>query len=134
MSPVRESHYIAAYLRRKFDFIRKWTRRGTLLWVQWYMRHGRCLTMYLKGRLVGVTMLRFLDEPMQGLTDYFDTGGRVAYIETTACDRGMMPPMFKHLRLTFPALDTICWVRSKHQNRPVIFPISRVTPKLLARI
>lgn len=125
MSPNRQAHYIAAFLRRHLDYIRGWDRAGTMAWVRWFMAHGRALMVTDKNHLVGVTLVRLVDEPAQAHGCYVDTGGPIAYIEATACEKGHMPHLFTLFRHTFPQADRMAWMRAKYGNRPVIVPINQ---------
>jgi hypothetical protein len=122
---TRECHYIAAYLRRHLSYIRNWDRKGTLAWVKWFIAHGRALTITEGNKLVGVTLVRLVDQPEQAIGYYTDTGGDCAYVEVTACEKGMMPYLFTLLCQTFPNADKMAWVRSKYSNRPVIVPMTK---------
>lgn len=119
----RQCHYIAAYLRRHLAYIRAWDRQGTLEWVRWFIAHGRCLSITDGNQLVGVSLVRLVDEPGQAHACYCDTGGHIAYIEVTACERGNMPYLFTLFRQTFPQADKMAWMRAKYGNRPVITTI-----------
>lgn len=130
MSYTRQNHYIAAYLRRHLTHIRQWDRRGTMEWVKWFIAHGRCLCVTDGRKLVGVTLVRLVDDPGQAEAAYLDTGGAVAYIEATACERGNMPYLFTLLCEHFPSADQMAWVRSKHHNRPFVSPLAKVAPHL----
>lgn len=129
MSPERESRYITAYLRRRLPFMKSWDPATTVRWVQWFMRMGRAVVLGSDGRLIGVVLVRLVDDPKDATDPYKDTAGRVLYVEATACEPGMMPVLFKQLRASFPAADTISWVRSKHGNRPFVAPINQVAPR-----
>lgn len=115
----RQCHYIAAYLRRHLPFIRNWDGQATLAWVRWFIEHGRAIAIMDGRKLVGVALVRLVDNPEQANEHYSDTGGKLAYIEVTVCRDGMMPYLFTHFRRTFPLADRMAWVRSKHHNRPV---------------
>ena len=131
MSPLRESYYIAAYLRRKLPFIAAWDAKATVAWVQWFMRHNRAIALYSHRRLVGVVLVRLVDDARQAATDYADTGGKMAYIEVTAARNGAMPALFHSLRASFPHTDTMAWVRSKFQNRPCVIPMHRALARFI---
>lgn len=131
MSPNRQCHYIAAYLRRHLTYIRCWDRARTMEWVSWFMNHGRALMVTEGNHLVGVTLVRLVDQPEQAIGHYFDCGGRTVYIEVTACDHGKMPYLFTLLKQTFPHADRMAWVRSKYNNRPVVTDMKKAA-KLFA--
>lgn len=127
MTPVyaRDTIYVTAFLRRHLPQLRSWSAEGTLQWVKWFMCHRRALLIKDGRRLMGVTLLRLVDNNEQAGTNYADTGGRVAYIEVTACRNGIMPNLFKLFRETFPHADTIAWARSKYNNRPITVPMAK---------
>lgn len=125
MAYARDTHYVAAFLRHHLPILRGWSRDGTLRWVKWFMCHGRALLIKDGRKLVGVTLVRLVDTKDQAATDYLDTGGRLAYIEVTACHNGLMPHLFQLLRTTFPHADTMAWARSKYHNRPVTVPMAK---------
>lgn len=130
MSHTRENHYIAAYLRRHLDHIRGWSQHGTMEWVRWFIAHGRCLTITDGKKLVGVTLVRCLDNKEQAEAPYADTGGKTGYIEATACQNGNMPYLFTLFCRTFPQVEEMVWVRSKHNNRVFSSAIGKVTKHL----
>lgn len=125
MTYARDTIYVAAFLRRHLPELRQWTTEGTLQWVKWFMCHGRALLIKRGKRLLGVTLVRLVDTREQAAIDYTDTGGKLAYIEVTACAPGIMPALFILLRRTFPTADRMAWVRGKHNNRPVIVPMAK---------
>jgi hypothetical protein len=125
MAYARDTHYVAAFLRRHLPILKDWTREGTLQWVKWFMCHQRALLVKDGPKLVGVTLVRLVDTNDQAATDYLDTGGRLAYIEVTACQKGIMPNLFNLLRQTFPHADRMAWARSKYNNRTIAVPMAK---------
>lgn len=126
MSPVRESHYIAAYLRRHLAFIRAWDAAATVRWVQWFMRRGRAIVLFHRGKLAAAALIRLVDTKEQAgecFTDKVD--GRIAYVEVTACNPGILPVFFTHFRKVFPNAVKMAWARSKYNNRAIVIPMSR---------
>lgn len=130
MSHSRENHYIAAYLRRHLPHIRAWDGLGTMEWVRWFIAHGRCLTVTDGRKLVGVSLIRCLDNKEQAETPYTDTGGKTAYVEATACKKGNIPYLFTLFCRTFPQVNQLAWVRSKHNNRVFSSEIGKVAHHL----
>jgi hypothetical protein len=130
MSPNRQCHYIAAYLRRHLDYIGSWDRAVTMQWVKWFIGHGRALMLTDGRKVVGVTLVRLMDEPEQATGHYFDNDGHIAYIEVTACDHGYMPYLFTLFRQTFPRADKMAWCRNKHGNRPVMADMKAMANRL----
>jgi hypothetical protein len=130
MTPERESRYIAAFLRRRFPTMLSWPEDNALAWVQWFMRYGRAIALYDKGRIAAVCLFRLVDDPEQAKEHYKDTAGPVAFIDITAGREGSMPALFRCLRLTVPHADTMAWTRSKHNFRPVVVPMARMVTRL----
>lgn len=113
----RQTHYVAAFLRRKWAPYRAMEKRDMLGLVQWFCNHGRCLILKEGGRIQSVCLVRLVSNKEEAKTNYADSGGPVAYIEmcasrTTKAFRSMMNLFY----LTFKNVCShMAWTRNHYR-------------------
>ena len=93
----RDTHHIAAYMRRHFDHVRKWSREGTLQWVKWFLCHGRAISLTNGHKMVGVVLVRLVDQPEQAATYHRRQHEvlRIHRAEPAAATRCLPPKAFR---------------------------------------
>lgn len=123
----RATHYIAAFLRRKWEHCRGWADDTLLAYVQWFVNHDRVLFVTDRGRIAAVAFYRLLhDAHKEAVEHYVDSNGPVAFIEVCASRTpGAMRAAFDLLRLRESGLTHLAYVRGKCSHRETIIPIGR---------
>lgn len=132
MKHSRDTMIAAAYLRHRLPFMKAWDVAATRRWVGWFMAHGRAIMTWNGRRIVGVALVRLLDNASRALDPWADTDGRIAYIEVAACEKGTLPHLFYLFRHTFPHASHMSWVRSKYNNRPITITMAKATQRFAA--
>jgi hypothetical protein len=128
--PTRE---MASLIREELSFCETWDRDRLNAWVQWFVNAGRYYAISRDGSLVGVALIRLVDNEEQCHEHYVDTGGQICYVEATVCSEpGGMGEMFGMMWDDVGEFTKkIAWVRSKHDNRVLVTDMERAKRRLM---
>ena len=118
---------------RNLEHCRKWEPATLLRWVEWFIVKKRYWTVIRDGELVGVGLVRFVDDEDGCREDYTDTGGKGCFVDTAVAQGdGVLKELYtKMFNDIGHQADTMAWVRPKHDDKIVCVPMERARRRLI---
>lgn len=128
--PTRE---MASLIREELSFCETWDRDRLNAWVQWFINAGRYYAISKDGKLVGLALVRLVDNEEQCNEHYRDTGGKICYVEATVCgEQGGMKELFGMMWDDVGKFaEKIAWVRHKYENRVLITDMDKAKRRFM---
>lgn len=119
----------AAFIKRNWSNCRLWPRASLLAWLQWFVDNDRFRAVKMDGKIVGVSLYRFVDSA-EGVeeSEYGDTGGDLCYIVlcVAKADDAMRALYQMTMDGGMKLRSKICWARAKHSGKGSIFDMSKL--------
>ena len=124
---------IADMLHDDIPFCKEWGKAAVLPWVQWFIDNGRYYAVSSKGKLCGVTLLRFVDSEEDCHEHYKDTGGQICYVEVSVSKHVDALKSMYELMWNEIGKDTkyMAWMRHKYNNRVTMVDMGRAKRRLM---
>lgn len=124
---------IAAFIKRHWPACRLTPRDILVSWVEWYVNDGRCGVVLFRGKIIGVGLVRLLEEKKQQVNEYAHfEGGEIAWIELVVCkQRRAMQALWGLMLGRCKGVTQVGWKRRKYTARMRLLPLESVSPKLL---
>tara|TARA_R110000751_G_scaffold241044_1_gene341583 strand:- start:105 stop:527 length:423 start_codon:yes stop_codon:yes gene_type:complete len=126
---------MAEFLSGNLDYLKEWGDEKVLGWLQWFVNNGRYYAVSKDGKLVGLTLLRFVDTEEQCYEHYTDTGGPICYIEASVSRypkslNAMYCMMWDELG---HKTKWMAWVRHKYNDRVTKIDMNRAKRRFMRR-
>jgi len=85
------------------------------------------------GELVGLSLVRFVDDEAGCRKDYTDTGGKICFVDATVVtSKGVLKELYTRMFYEIGhKCETMAWVRSKYNDRVVCVPMERARRRLI---
>ena len=121
------------FYRKHLAHCRDWEVSTLLKWVEWFIVKGRYYVVIRDGELVGLSLVRFVDDEAGCRKDYTDTGGKVCFVDATvATGKGALKELYtKMFNEIGHKCETMAWVRPKHNDKIVCVPMESARRRLI---
>ena len=129
----KKTKEMADLLMGSLDFCSEWSRERLLDWLQWFVNKDRYYAVEAGGKLVGLALIRMVDNEEQCNEHYKDTEGPICYIEA-AISRypRSLNEMYRMIWDDWKGIaEKMAWMRHKYNNRVTIVDMKRAKRRFM---
>ena len=133
MTYPRMTHYMAAFLRRKWKNCKAWPNASLLAWVQWFVDNNRYLLVSENKRIISLGLYRRVKNAEDLERAYADDGGPIIYIDVLCSNggRGLKGSFNSLLRKEGDTATHVSWIRGKCRDRFSLFTLGNAARHLV---